>query len=257
MKKEIIAMVICILTLLVVFSSGCVEKEEKADENMINLEQRFSTQESNYTTLKNKYMDVSDMVHVVYIISIGIPIIIFLVTLLCYRRARRPFKEIASELGLEYKKGFFLSSTPIRVSGRYRKHNLQVYVGDTVGAFGRASGGGTATNVKTNHFGNINNTICLFSKGSEWFVKTKYRSGVPEFDKKFRVNGDETVIGDILNFLLIEKILVLKKVDFIKVTPKEISLARWSTLVNKDYLIKAIDIVMNLAENVERLSSKK
>ena len=257
MKKEIIAMVICILTLLVVFSSGCVEEKEKAGENAINFEQSFSAQESNYTTLKNKYGDVSDVVHIVYIFLILIPIIVFFGALLWYRRVRRPFREIASELSLEYKKGFCLSFTPVSVFGRYRKHYLQFYVGSTTGVFGRTGGAGTATNVKTNHSGNINDPIYLFSKGSEWFVKTKYRSGVPEFDNKFRIKGDEYVIEKIFELSLIEKILDLEKIDFIKITPKKISLTRWCTLVNKDYLIKAIDIVMNLAENVERLSLKK
>ncbi len=257
MKEKMLVLGICALMLLVVFSSVCVEKEEKVGENTINFERSFSAQESNYTTLKNKYGDVSDVVHVVYIILILIPIIVFFGALLWYRRVRRPFREIASELGLEYKKGFCLSFTPVSAFGRYRKHDLQFYVGSTTGVFGRTSGGGTATNVKTNHSGNINDPIYLFSKGSEWFVKTKYRSGVPEFDNKFRIKGDEDAIGKIFDLSLIEKILDLEKIDFIKITQKEISLTRWCTLVNKDYLIKAIDIVMNLAENVERLPSKK
>lgn len=192
-----------------------------------------------------------EVTYVVYIILTLVFLIGIFVSSLWYRKIRSSFREIASDLGLDYKKGSPFSSTPVEITGSYRGHSLNIYVE----VHGSRFGAQTSTNIEISHSGNLKEEVYIFRRGSEWFVKTKYTSGIPEFDRKFRVKGNEAIAGNILDFSIIQKILDLKKIDFIKVKPIDITLKRWSSFVDKEYLRKGIDIVVDLADRVERISN--
>ncbi|MBU2565299.1 MAG: hypothetical protein KJ655_03485 [Candidatus Thermoplasmatota archaeon] len=187
-----------------------------------------------------------------------------------YKRVRRPFRETASELSLEYKKGSPSSLMPAKVTGTYRGHSLNIYVESrTSGHPYPSSMAETSVSIEVTHSGIIRKDMYIFRKGfkitlplsydsdvdSTWFVKTKYISGIPEFDRRFRVKGDKDIMGNILDLSIIQKILDIKKIDFIKIKSRKIILKRWGSFVDKEYLIKGIDIAVDLAEKVERISA--
>ncbi|MDI6917349.1 MAG: hypothetical protein QMC80_06085 [Thermoplasmatales archaeon] len=194
-----------------------------------------------------------EVTYVVYISLMLVFLIGIFMSSLWYRKIRSPFREIASDLGLDYKKGAPLSSIPVEVTGSYRGRSLILYV---VVRRSRHYAE-TSTNIEISHSGNLKEDVYIFRKGSEWFVKTNYTSGIPEFDRKFRVKGDEAIVKNILDFFIIQKILDLKKIDFIKIEPLgNIILKRWASIVDKEYLTKGTALVVDLAERVERISKR-
>lgn len=224
-----------------------------------------------------------DVIQIVGLIVLTlILIILFLPLRSRYWKNINLFREIASELGLDYKEDAFfgIMGYHIKLTGGYKGRNLNVFTHAHKFSY---------TRIEVSHSGNFKEIVDIFPKDSQWFVKTKYRSGIPEFDRKFGVKEkyrakfgvykkNEVIVENILDHSIIQKILHLKKFDFVSIMPRSVTLRRrgvlmqkqrkgislslgailkiYGLLVDKEYIIKEINVLVDLAERVEKISQQ-
>ena len=108
---------------------------------------------------------------------------------------KQPFEELASELNLEYRRKW-LSSTPIKLTGRYRERDLNVYL--EFRSRGRGSGV-EYTIIEITHTGNIETVTRIIPEATEALKMAEFLSSSRILGKwaEFIVGGPAKVIGDV------------------------------------------------------------